>query len=183
MPSQNLSSGRCYILDRHRGTEKVSRFVEFFRARFRLTDVNALKFVLLGGLVSGSWGVSTEPVPWVQLTRPGASPSTWPPSRLTNIVFAATNKPAIRLPQSGAAQVPAPGVYKTEPFSCIVLVPGAMDTGIFGNRNGFGNIMGQMDKMPHVTPELRFIPRTPPGVSSNLLMKPTPRQAPKRPEK
>jgi hypothetical protein len=51
-----------------------------------------------------------------------------------------------------------PGIYKTEPFACIVLVPAAgLDEGMAVNPPG-GEI-----SMPTVKPELRFVPISPTG--------------------
>lgn len=48
-----------------------------------------------------------------------------------------------------------PGVYKTEPFSCLILVPGAHpdDRIIIGTK-------GAQRGIPTFSPELRFIPWT-----------------------
>ena len=48
---------------------------------------------------------------------------------------------------------PAPGVYKTEPFSCIVVVPGSNhdDRMVFGTANAD-------QRMSIIPPDLRFVP-------------------------
>jgi len=51
-----------------------------------------------------------------------------------------------------------PGVYKTEPYTCLVLVPGPHpdDKCIIGNR-----AIQPTERMPMRQPELQFIPRKP----------------------
>jgi hypothetical protein len=62
------------------------------------------------------------------------------------LVLARTNSPSIALPLK-------PGVYKTEPFSCLVIVPGAQadDQAIIGPSE-------PVPPMPMIKPDLRFVP-------------------------
>ncbi len=51
------------------------------------------------------------------------------------------------------SKLPAPGVYKTEPYACIVLVPGAHPD----DKMAVG-VTDRASPMPMIQPELRFIP-------------------------
>jgi hypothetical protein len=53
-------------------------------------------------------------------------------------------------------RTPSPGVYKTEPYSCIVVVPGAGLDDCFLVNPGGGH-----SSMPTVQPELRLVPLAP----------------------
>ncbi len=66
---------------------------------------------------------------------------------------------AIRPLASGTSALPAPGVYETAPFTCIVVVRGGHpdDKMIVGSRATGTNVVSP--KMRIITPELRFIPR------------------------
>jgi hypothetical protein len=61
--------------------------------------------------------------------------------------------PHARLRPPTAQASPAPGVYRTAPYSCIVMVPGPHpdDQAIVNPRGGH-------DTMPVITPDLQFIP-------------------------
>ena len=62
-----------------------------------------------------------------------------------------------RVPSAHSATIVAPGIYKTEPYTCLVLVPGRHldDKSIIsGNR-------GPQIQMPTVRPDLKLIPRKP----------------------
>ena len=88
------------------------------------------------------------------------------PSPRSNLLFLAlaparkselTNQtlPPSAHPPSAPTTIPA-GVYKTVPYSCIVVVPGPHpdDRCIFGKGSGDSS-------MPIVKPELKFIPWSP----------------------
>ena len=86
-----------------------------------------------------------------------------PPSALTN--RSAFRIPAPRRPQAApsptrplpVARPPAPGVYETTPYTCIVVVPGAHpDDKICVGGPGLGTV-GR--RMPIIKPDLQFIPR------------------------
>jgi len=65
------------------------------------------------------------------------------------------------LTSSGAPQL-APGVYKTEPYTCLVLVPDPhADDKMIKSRNFPANRSPETPRMPGVTPDLRFVPRKP----------------------
>ena len=53
-----------------------------------------------------------------------------------------------------AKNAPAPGVYETAPYTCMVIVPGAHPDDSSVHWSGAGP-----SRMPVVKPELRFIPR------------------------
>ena len=75
-------------------------------------------------------------------------PPAWkPPRQGQNVV------PRAHLRPPAAAAGPAPGVYKTTPYSCIVMVPGPHpdDRAIVSPGGG-------QYTMPVITPELQFIP-------------------------
>ena len=99
--------------------------------------------------------------------RPGDAPSNLvvipsPGSNLLLLALAPARKSAYSVqpflptarsrPPSASPTIPA-GVYKTVPFSCIVVVPGPHpdDRCIFGQSRGESS-------MPIIKPDLRFIP-------------------------
>jgi hypothetical protein len=59
---------------------------------------------------------------------------------------------------TAVSNTPPPGLYKTEPYTCLVLIPGPHpdDKCIIGNGAAQPNI-----QMPIRQPELQFIPRKP----------------------
>jgi len=72
------------------------------------------------------------------------------PTNLTLPFVWGTNR-LITLP---AKQLPSPGVYKTEPYACIVVVPGphADDRMVIGRNAGIES------KMPIINPDVTFVP-------------------------
>lgn len=80
-----------------------------------------------------------------------------PPSNRTNqppLILNLT-PPSRRL---GGKGMPAPGVYETKPFACIVVVPGPFpDDKMAKGRYGSDAPLA----MPSIEPDLRFIPRNP----------------------
>lgn len=77
-----------------------------------------------------------------------------------NFFWMTTNGFSLILPRHGTNQVMnlpprslAPGIYKTEPFTCIVVVPGSNsdDQMVIGPANPDQN-------MPIIPPHLRFVP-------------------------
>ena len=77
----------------------------------------------------------------------------WAPARKPHVTIL-PNAPATNSP-SAAPTIP-PGVYRTVPYSCIVVVPGPHpdDRCIFG-KGSVGS------PMPIIKPDLRFIPWSP----------------------
>lgn len=64
--------------------------------------------------------------------------------------------PNPRTSTNAASGFPAPGVYKTEPFACIVIVPdGHLDEHMLTRP------AGPVPNMPMLKPELRFVPVKP----------------------
>lgn len=83
----------------------------------------------------------------------------------TNFLYSAPTWKPILPPRGSLFNSPAavtnaipPGVYKTEPYTCLVLVPGPHpdDKCIVGNRT-----IEATERMPTRQPELQFIPRKP----------------------
>ncbi len=62
----------------------------------------------------------------------------------------------------GGARLPAPGLYKSEPYTCLILVPGKHpdDKALKGGLQST-NLVPAPAPMPGKVPELRFIPRNP----------------------
>lgn len=59
------------------------------------------------------------------------------------------------------SSLPKPGVYRTEPYACIVAVPHQHldDNCIIGSTNGVAGLAGPSEmNMPIIRPELRLIP-------------------------
>lgn len=75
-----------------------------------------------------------------------------PPSYVTTNVV--TTSPPKRLGTNLFETLPAPGVYQSYPYSCIIVVPGPHpdDKCIIGRGDGSAS------KMPTVRPELRLVP-------------------------
>jgi hypothetical protein len=103
---------------------------------------------------------STPPGQWT-------SPFSFGPNSFahTNLLYSAPRPQPILPPRvllfdspSTASNSLPPGIYKTEPYTCLVLVPGPHpdDKCIIGNGAGQPNI-----QMPIRRPELQFIPRKP----------------------
>ena len=95
---------------------------------------------------------SGSPVFRLQPSPPGARlpPSAVPPTGLTNLYWILRSNPIV---VSSAPPIIPPGVYKTAPYSCIVVVPGPqLDDKCIVNPGG-GN-----SPMPIIKPDLRFIP-------------------------
>jgi len=81
------------------------------------------------------------------------SPPAVPPTGLTNLYWILRSNP-IAVPSAPSAT--PPGVYRTFPYSCIVVVPGPqLDDKCIVNPGG-GN-----DPMPVIKPDLQFIPWSP----------------------
>ncbi len=72
-----------------------------------------------------------------------------------------TNKlPLVQVPEIPRMPEYSPGVYKAEPYSMMVVVPGAHldDRMVFGRRP-------ESQRMPMFTPELRLVPRNAPRLT------------------
>jgi hypothetical protein len=131
------------------------------------------KCIILGVVLiqSGSaFGQSLPPNFWVSVTNQpwGRNSTIRLKSQPRSPIFIITNASAgltgrILLasrqalnPATNIPTAPQPGVYKTEPYSCLVVVPGPHpdDKCIVGAP-------GRGSEMPVIVPELRFIPYTP----------------------
>ena len=91
----------------------------------------------------------------IQPWPPGArlSPPAVPPAGVTNLHWILRPNPVV-VPSAPSA-VP-PGVYRTAPYNCIVVIPGPqLDDKCIVNPGG-GN-----DPMPVIKPDLQFIPWSP----------------------
>ena len=100
---------------------------------------------------SGPIGVSSVSIGSVTSSSVPGTNSFWAPTNRFALIpdLNGTNlvpNPSLRLS-------PAPGVYKTEPFACIVVVPSSNhdDRMVIGAAN-------PDQKMPIVPPDLRFVP-------------------------
>lgn len=89
---------------------------------------------------------------------------------LSTNTFGKTPNPSIRkapnpvTSTNAAWGFPAPGVYKTEPFACIVIVPdGHLDEQMLIPA------AGPVSNMPVLKPELRFVPLKPRSGAPNML--------------
>ena len=80
---------------------------------------------------------------------------------LTNGVPVVTNAPGKLL--SGS---PGPGLYKTEPYTCLVLVPGKHPDDRMAQRRQL-QLPETAARMPVVRPELRFVPWPPNQTATN----------------
>jgi hypothetical protein len=88
----------------------------------------------------------------IQPSPPGArlTPPTVPPTGLTNLYWILRSNP---IAVSSAPPTILPGVYKTAPYNCIVVVPGPqLDDKCVVNPGG-GN-----SRMPIIKLDLQFIP-------------------------
>ena len=65
--------------------------------------------------------------------------------------------PSARVHPPTPSTSPAPGVYKTAPYTCIVVVPGPRPDDVCITRPRGGD-----SSMPIIKPDLRFIPLHPP---------------------
>lgn len=95
---------------------------------------------------AGNPAFKTQPSP------PGArlTPQAVPPTGLTNLYWILRSNP---IAVSSAPPIILPGVYKTAPYNCIVVVPGPqLDDKCVVNPGG-GN-----SRMPIIRPDLQFIP-------------------------
>jgi hypothetical protein len=132
--------------------------------------VNALflYLALIAGLMSstafGQGTNQTRSVPSFP-TPPPALPQK-PPLIIPGPRLFFTNRPAMgpftfNLNTNSPSALPKPGVYRTEPFACIVVVPGAQhdDACIIGSTNRHGGLAVEPKlNMPTMNPPLRFIP-------------------------
>ncbi len=106
-------------------------------------------------LATNHWTVAATNLTWlstnvVGLRSPaGSSLFLVPPTR-----FQPEARPAVN--QSPTAALPAPGVYRTAPFACIVVVPGNHLDDPMAVRPG-----ANTPSMPVLKPELHFIPLHP----------------------
>jgi hypothetical protein len=88
----------------------------------------------------------------IQPLPPGArlSPSAAPPTGVTNLYWILRSNPVV---VSSAPSAIRPGVYRTFPYSCVVVVPGPHPDDRCVVNPGGGN-----DPMPIIKPDLQFIP-------------------------
>jgi hypothetical protein len=104
----------------------------------------------------------TSPIPFlapsgnpafrIQPSPPGARlhPPAVPPTGLTNLYWILRSNPIV---VPAAPPIIPPGVYKTTPYSCIVVVPGPHPDDKCIVNPGSGN-----SPMPIIKPDVRFIP-------------------------
>ena len=96
--------------------------------------------------------LSTNPFVWIEPAAPFASfPQLAVKGTSTNCVYRFFAVPAARQ-LNGPHQSLAPGVYKTEPYACLVVVPGRIDERcVIANGDTHPG-------MPVIQPELRMVP-------------------------
>ena len=130
----------------------------------------ALFAVVLGAGLGGSPALaqSTNAAPF------GSTPPFWvlpqhPGPGISRAIIILTNRPTLgpyaeflsTNSLNASLTLPKPGVYRTEPYASIVIVPRQHldDNCIIGSTNAFAGLALQPDiKMPIIRPELRLIP-------------------------
>jgi len=98
---------------------------------------------------------ASNPAFRIQPLPPGhrSSPPAVPPTGVTNLYW---NLRSNHIARPSAPSAIPPGVYRTFPYSCIVVVPGPHPDDLYIVNPGGGN-----DPMPIIKPELQFIPLDP----------------------
>lgn len=96
----------------------------------------------------------------IKSTRPAPAPETNPPPVIirTNLFPAASNSaPVLAMRPRTHSAPPAPGLYLTKPYTCMMLVPGPYpdDCVLPGTTN--------KTTIPTIKPDLKFIPLAAPG--------------------
>lgn len=137
----------------------------------RHANVLFLYLALIAGLMSstafGQGTNQTKSVPSFS-TPPLLALTQKPPPVIPGPRLFLTNRAPLggftfRLNTNSPTALPRPGVYRTDPFACIVVVPGPQhdDACIIGSTNRPGGLAVEPKlNMPTLRPGLRFIPMT-----------------------